>query len=149
MLEMVSPLESLPVLTLAPVARSSSPADFKDLPYSPTLLLSAHFDASLTADPEYQEGCECGFDYYFAEMRHWLPHLRGCTFIDHLYTPASVRDFLLSDIIYDPVRNPTPLAWRAAWCLGWLSALALTDQSLALSGLALLKELVLHDKSDC
>ena len=149
MLEMVSPPESLPVLTQAPVTRSSSPANFKDLPYSPTLLLSAHFDASLTADPEYQEGCECGFDSYFAEMHYWLPDLRGCTFIDHLHTSASVRGFLSSDMVFDRVRNPTPLAWRAAWCLGWLSALALTDQPLALSGLELLKKLVLHGESDC
>lgn len=148
MLEMVSPPESMPVLTLALVSRSAAPADFQDLPYSPTLLLSAHFDAALTADPEYQEGCECGFDYYFAEMRHWLPQLAGFTFINHFHTLPEVRDFLLNDMIYDPVRNPTPLFWRAAWCLDWLSALALTDQLLALSGLELLQELVLHDESD-
>lgn len=149
MLEMVGPLESLIVLAQAPVPRSSSPADFKDLPYSSTLLLSAHFDASLTADPEYQEGCEWGFNYYFAEMHHWTPDMRTYTFIDRHHTSDSVGQFLLRDMIYDPVRNPTPLAWRAAWCLGWLSALALTDRSLALMGLELLQELVLHDESDC
>jgi hypothetical protein len=149
MLAFSDPPESIPVLTLAPVPRSSSPADFKDLPYSPTLLLSAHFDAALTADPEYHEGCECGFDSYFTEMHHWLPDLRGYTFVDSFHTPISVRDYLLSEIAYDPVRNPDLLPWRAGWGLGWLSALALTDQLLALMGLELLRMIVLHDESDC
>src|SRR6266571_5598822 len=109
MLAFIDPPESMPVLTLAPVARSLTPADFKDLPYSPMLLLAAHFDASLTADPEYQEGCEWGFNHYFAEMHHWLPQMRGFTFVDRLHTSASVIDYLLSEMVYDPVRNPTLL----------------------------------------
>ena len=149
MLAFSDPPESIPVLTLVPVPRSLTPADFQDLPYSPTLLLPAHFDTSLTADPEYQEGCEWGFNHYFAEMHHRTPDLSAFTFIDQYYTTASVRDFLLHDMVYDPVRNPTHLAWRTAWCLGWLSALALTDCSLAFSGLELLQELVLLDESDC
>ena len=68
--------------------------------------------------------------------------------MDRHHTLASVRQFLLRDMIYDPVCNPTPLPWRTAWCLGRLSALAFTDQSLALSGLEFLQELVLHDESD-
>src|SRR5262249_23172136 len=99
-------------------------------------------------DPEYHEGCEWGFNYYFAEMHCWLPQMRGFTFVERLYTSASVREYLLSEIVYDPVRNPTYLAWRTGWGLGWLSALALTDRSLALRGLELLQELVLHDESD-
>ena|SRR5437588_5830335 len=148
MLAFSDPPESMPVLTLAPVPRSSSPTDFKDLPYSPTLLLSAHFDAALTVDPEYHQGCECGFDSYFTEMHHWLAGLRGYTFVDCFHTLVSVRDYLLNEIVYDPVRNPDLLAWRAGWGLGWLSALALTDRSLALMGLELLRKIVLHDESD-
>jgi hypothetical protein len=104
------------------------------------LLLHIHFDTSLTADPEYQEGCECGFDSYFTEMHHWLPDMKGWTFVDHFHTPTSVRDYLLSEIVYDPLRNPDLLVW--------LSALALTDQSLALMGLELLRAIVLQDESD-
>ena len=148
MLVFMDPPECMPVLTLAPRAHSSTPADFQDLPYSPTLLLSAHFDATLTADLEYQESCEWGFNSYFAEMCHWTPDLSRCTFVDRHYSSAHIRQYLLREIVYDPVRNPTPLACRAGWGLGWLSALALTDQSLALSGLELLEELVLHDESD-
>ena len=142
-------VNTLPVVTLAPGTRSSSPADFQDLPYSPTLLLAAHFDASLTDDLEYLEGCEWGFHYYFAEMHHWTPDLSTYTFVDRHSTLDEVRDYLLREIVYDPVRNPTLLACRAGWGLGWLSALALTDRSLALMGLELLQELVLHDESDC
>ena len=148
MLEMIDPPENMPVLTLTPVPRSSTPADFQNLPYSPTLLLSAPFAASLTADPEYQAGCECGFDSYFTDMHHWLPGLRGFFFVDRLHTPASVRDYLSHEITYDPVRNPCFLSWRAGWGLGWLSALALTDQPLALSGLEQLQTIVLQDESD-
>ena len=149
MLEIVHPPESLSGLTQAPVTRSLSPADFQDLPYSPMLLLPAHLDPSLTADPEYEAGCECGFDSYFTEMHHWLPNLSGYTFIDRYHTPASVKSYLLSNMVYDPVRNPTLLARRAGWGLGWLSALALTDRPLALCGLEFLQELVLQDESDC
>jgi hypothetical protein len=113
MLEIVHPPESLSGLTQAPVTRSLSPADFQDLPYSPMLLLPAHLDTSLTANPEYHEGCECGFDSYFAEMSHWLPNLTGFFFVDRLHTSASVRDYLLRNVAYDPVRNPSPLAWSA------------------------------------
>lgn len=148
MLEMIDSPENMPVLTLTPVPRSSTPADFQNLPYSPTLLLSAPFAASLTADPEYQAGCECGFDSYFTDMHHWLPGLRGFFFVDRLYTPASVRDYLSREITYDPVRNPCFLSWRAGWGLGWLSALALTDRPLALSGLEQLQTIVLQDESD-
>lgn len=148
MLEITSPPKNLSGLAQVLGTRSSSPADFKDLPYSPMLLLSTHFDASLTTDPEYDEGCECGFDSYFTEMHHWLPGLRGYTFVDRFHTPVSVRDYLESEIVYDPVRNPDLLPWRAGWGLGWLSALALTDQSLALMGLELLRTIVLHDESD-
>lgn len=149
MFDGVSTLDDLPVVSLLPADGSLTPADFQDLPYSPTLLLSAPFAASLTADPEYQEGCQCGFDSYFTEMHHWLPDLRGFLFVDRLHTLASVRDYLLSEIVYDPVRNPCLLSWRAGWGLGWLSALALTDQPLALLGLELLKMIVLQDESDC
>ncbi len=135
MLETIGMQESMPVLPLTSVTRSLTPADFQDLPYSPTLLLSAPFDAALMADLEYQAGCECGFDSYFAEMRHWLPDLSNFTFVDRLHTSASVREYLLREIVYDPVRNSCFLPWRAGWGLGWLSALALTDPSLALLGL--------------
>lgn len=149
MLEMVGPPESMPVLTLAPVPRSSTPADFQDLPYSPMLLLSAHFDAALAADPEYQESCEWGFNSYFAEMCHWTPDLSRRTFVDRYYSFVHVKQYLLREVVYDPVRNPIPLACRAGWGLGWLSALALTDRLLALMGLELLQELVSHDESEC
>ncbi len=149
MLETIGMQESMPVLPLTSVTRSLTPADFQNLPYSPTLLLSAHFEPSLTADPEYEAGCECGFDSYFTEMHHWLPNLSGYTFIDRYHTPASVKSYLLSNTVYDPVRNPTLLAWRSGWGLGWLSALALTDRPLALCGLEFLQELVLQDESDC
>jgi hypothetical protein len=149
MLEMASLPESLSGLTQVLQTRSLSPADFQNLPYSSNLLLLAPFDASLTGDPEYEAGCECGFDSYFAEMSHWLPNLTGFFFVDRLHTSASVRDYLLRNVAYDPVRNPSPLAWSAGWGLGWLSALALTDQSLALMGLELLQHIVLHDESDC
>lgn len=147
MLAFVDPPGST-VLPLASVARSSSPADFKDLPYSPTLLLSVPFDAALTADAEYQESCEWGFNSYFAEMSHWTSDLSRCTFIDRHYSSAHVRQYLLREVGYDPVCNPGRLASRAGWGLGWLSALALTDQPLALCGLELLQELVLHDEGD-
>jgi hypothetical protein len=149
MFDVVNTSESLPLVSLLPAAGSLTPADFQDVPYSPTLLLSAHFDPSLMADPEYQAGCQCGFDSYFAEMRHWLPDLSSFTFVDRLHTSASVREYLSSEIVYDPVRNSCFLPWRAGWGLGWLSALALTDPSLALLGLELLQTIVLHDKSDC
>ncbi len=148
MLEIVRPPESLPVVTLAPVTRSPSTADFKDLPYSPTLLLSAQFDSALTADPEYQESCEWGYESYFAEMHRWLPDLREFTFHDRIHTLTSVEQYLLCEVVYDPVRNPGSLASRAGWGLGWLSALALTDRPLALSGLELLQDLVLQDEGE-
>jgi hypothetical protein len=149
MFDVVNTSDSLPVVSLLPLTGSLTPADFQHVSYSPTLLLPVHWDASITADPEYQAGCECGFDSYFAEMCHWLPDLSSFTFVDRLHTSASVRDYLLREIVYDPVRNSCFLPWRAGWGLGWLSALALTDPSLALLGLELLQTIVLHDESDC
>jgi hypothetical protein len=146
--DVVNTSESLPLVSLLPAAGSLAPADFQHVSYSPAFLLPVHWDASITADPEYEAGCECGFDSYFTDMHHWLPNLSGYTFIDRYHTPASVKSYLLSNMVYDPVRNPTLLAWRAAWCLGWLSALALTDRLLALMGLELLQHMVLHDESD-
>ena len=44
------------------------PSMFADIPYSPALLLDAHFGSHITDDPEFSRACQSGFDTYFEVM---------------------------------------------------------------------------------
>ena len=137
--------DALPVLTLAPVPRSSVPADFKDLAYSPTLLLSAHFDAFIADGLTYDRACEDGFNGYFEEMVQWNEAGTDLVFMDCFYTRAEVMSFVARGVIRDrrlSDKNEVPFWFRVGFVLGWLSALSLTDRVQAFVGFELLMVLV-------
>lgn len=115
-----------------------TPADIEQATFCPTLLLPAAFHASLVADPEYLAVCEDGFYHYFSEMRQWTPDLTSFVFVNRFYTPQEIAQLVSFEMTVGP-HNPTPLASRAGFVLGWLSALALTDSALASQGLHLLE----------
>jgi len=141
MLETVSLLESLPILPQTPKTRSLSPADFQHVSYSPALLLPAEFDTSLTHDPEYQKACHVGFGDGFGRLSEEDER--------ELFTWDVVRNEVLRSLLdvqkVLPPGFPTlSLAWASGFLLGWLSAFAVIDRPLALSGLELLTVLVAH-----
>jgi hypothetical protein len=140
MLETVSLLESLPILPQASGTHSLSPADFQHISYSLMFLLPVEFDTSLTDDPEYQEACQVGFDDGFGRLSEEDER--------ELFTWDMVRNEVLRSLLdvqkVLPPGFPTlSLAWASGFLLGWLSALALFDRSLALRGLELLTVLLI------
>jgi hypothetical protein len=141
MLAFVDSPESMPVLPQTPETRSLFPADFLPVSYSPAFLLPVEFDPSLTHDPEYQEACHVGFDDAFGRLSEEDER--------ELFTWEMVRNEVLRSLLdvekVLPPGFPTlSLAWASGFLLGWLSALALIDRSLALSGLELLTVLVVY-----
>lgn len=147
MLDIIGTPESFPVVSLLSAAGSPIPADFQDIPYSPVLLLRAHFDVSITADPEYQSACETGFDAYFEEMVQWNEAGTDLVFIDCFSSCAEVISFVARGMIRDHCPSywgVVSFSFSVGFVLGWLSALSLTDRALALVGLELLIVLVAH-----
>jgi hypothetical protein len=147
MLETIGMQESMSVLPLASVTRSLTPADFQDVSYSPRFLLPVQFDASMTTDSEYQEGCESGFYCYFEDMFQQNEAGRETVFLDRFYSRADVMSLVVEGLSssFSPSRwDAAPLSYSVGFVLGWLSALALTDRPLALGGLELLTVLVAH-----
>jgi hypothetical protein len=140
MLETVGLLESLSVLPQAAGTHGLTPDDFQDISYSPTLLLPVQFDTSLTLDPEYQEACQVGFDEGFGLLSEEDER--------ELFNWDMVKNEVLTSLLdvqkVLPPGFPTlSLAWASGFLLGWLSALALVDRSLALRGLELLTVLLI------
>src|SRR5436853_2416939 len=90
----------LPVIASSLVLPRLTPADFKDLSYSPALLLPVRFCASLTFDPEYARACEVGFDAYFDGM--WFCENDddefGAVFVDRFYTRSEVLRLMIADL---------------------------------------------------
>jgi hypothetical protein len=139
--------ESLPLVSFLPPIGSLTPADFQDVSYSPMFLLPVQFDASITTDPEYPDGCEGGFYCYFEDMFQRDEAGRGTVFIDRFYSRADVMSLVVEGLSssLSPSRwDAAPLSYSVGFVLGWLSALALTDRPLALGGLELLTVLVAH-----
>jgi hypothetical protein len=136
--------------TLPYVLTPGAPSLFKDLPFNAALLLPVSLDVSLTAHAKFLPGCEDGFDWYFESM-HALNDDGVVFFADSFYAWDEVQSFLTRNVLPDvavlrsgvsPQKALSLLSWRAGFCLGWLSALALTDRALALQGLAFLTYLV-------
>jgi hypothetical protein len=127
-----------------------SPSLFVDLPYSPVLLLDAHFGADLTDHKDFVTACGEGFEFYFENMYHYGSEDLPEVFEDYFYTWPEVEDVVIENVmlsspgeqVYVRMFGPISLAWRAGFVLGWLSALALVDRVLALCGLALLQQKV-------
>lgn len=135
MLDVRSTASSFVALVPAPVVK---PSDFLTLSYAPALLLDVRFPIVVIADAVFSDACEVGFDAYFDEM------MSGSTFEDsyledHFYTWDEVERVLCENM---SSAYGDSLPWRAGFCLGWLSALALTDRPLALRGAELLCLLV-------
>jgi hypothetical protein len=131
----VSTQDALPVVSLLPPAGSLTPVDFSNVSYSPALLLPVQFDTRLTLDPEYQEACQVGFDDGFGRLSEEDER--------ELFNWDMVKNEVLTSLLdvqrVLPPGFPTlSLAWASGFLLGWLSALALADRSLALRGLELL-----------
>src|SRR5437588_5825944 len=125
--------------TLSSMAVSLTAAAFVDVPYSPAFLLESRFDASITDDPEFPFTCGCGFDAYFAEMFEWNEEHTDLVFVEKCYTWAEVAELVAETMLHeDRPEHIESNASRAGFVLGWLSALALTHRSLALTGLTLL-----------
>jgi hypothetical protein len=96
-----------------------------EVSYSPVLLLDARLGASITDDPDFCDCCQLGFEVYF----------------DFLPSDGIVADVMMGFVVNNLVDSGDgvmPLPSAAGLVLGWLSALALTDRSLASQGLDLL-----------
>ncbi len=129
--------DALPVLSLdTSVITLLTPADFEDVAYTPALLLRASFDASITSAVDYQEGCKFGF----ADCLEMVVSDDPDT-VKHCTSRPVVCSFVARNLCNDEV-DPSPLAWRVGFVFGWLSALALTNRSMASVGLGLLTVLV-------
>src|SRR6266704_6973752 len=101
-------------------------ADCVDLPYSPALLLDSKFDASITDDSEFCEGCETGFDAYFESMYQWNEARTDTVFVQQWFSLGEVLAFVAENVFAEDEHDRLlPLGWRAGFLLGWLSALAL------------------------
>jgi hypothetical protein len=140
MLAFVDSSESMPILPQTPETRSLFPADCQPVSYSPVFLLPVEFDTGLTHHPEYQEACHVGFDDAFGRLSEEDER--------ELFTWDLVRNEVLTSLLdvqkVLPPGFPTlSLAWASGFLLGWLSALALVDRSLALRGLELLTVLLI------
>ncbi len=117
-------------------------ADFVDMSYSPALLLDSKFDASITDAPEFREACRDGFTFYFEEMYEW-DEQDNEVFVECRYTWAEVIESVVDNALSEgePGRL-LPCVERAGFALGWLSALALTDRSMARRALTVLEALL-------
>jgi len=120
-----------------PVVSVASPTLFKDVEFMPALLLPVSFDASVMASEAYQEGCEYGFFDYFERMYQVDASGLRDVFVEQFYTWADVEREVVGNVL-DDIKECFPLAWSIGFEHAWLSALALTDRSLALLGLDLL-----------
>jgi hypothetical protein len=117
-----------------PVTVAAKPSDVVDLPYSPALLFNVHFPIVVVADEAFSTACRIGFDMYFEDMFHGKL-LEALQFEDHFYTWEEVER-IVRDLL-SPASGER-LVWRVGMCLGWLSALALTDRLVAERGVELL-----------
>ena len=144
----------MPITDALPVVTSHfevTPADFKVVPFTPALLLSCSLDASLVEHCEFLPACAAGFEDYFEVMYVVSPDGEDETFADHLHTWDEVKSYIIRNVFPERAElamfvlrqwEPVPLAWRAGFILGWLSALGLADVPLARQGVALLTRLV-------
>ena len=117
-------------------------ADFVDMSYSPALLLDSKFDVSITDDSEFREACEDGFKAYFEGM-YEMDEEDDDVFVERCYTWAEVIESVVDNALSEgePGRL-LPCVERAGFALGWLSALALTDRSMARRALTVLEALL-------
>lgn len=116
-----------------------TPADFKDIAYTPSFLLPALLDETLLVEREYHMACADGFRSYFEDM--YATDGEQEVFLEHVYTRSEVIADVVNETRIDS-RAPAPLAIRVGIVHGWLSALALTDFQLAQVGMQLLIYLV-------
>ena len=124
-------------------------AAFAEVPYSPALLLESSFDASVTDSDEFHLGCKWGFDAYFDTMYHWGESKAELVFVEKHYTWAEIVEFVIQTVLgEDPPGSVTLRDWRAGFGLGWLCALALTNQREARMGFTMLTTLLLGPTSD-
>ncbi len=106
--------------------------DLGAIPYSPRLLLLFSLPDVITNDAEYAEGCELGFDMFFA--------------YPEVYESRSfpiVRERIMQELFPGP-SDAVSLAACIGLVHGFLSLLAFVDRALALRGLSLLACLTDH-----
>ena len=113
-------------------------ADYAEMPYTPAVLLDSKIDASITDDPEFRQGCEDGFGFYFGyrecdESGSWFVQGRES------YSWEVVVAFLTNNLL-DEEDGCRP--WRVGHLLGWLSAFALFDRPMAGRALTVLEALL-------
>jgi hypothetical protein len=115
-----------------------SPLDFIEVDYHPGLLLPVSFDRSIMDDPEYANSCEHGYDQYFAEMLTGTT-LETLSWEARVYTRSTVTREIIREMTFiEEDGKRAPLAWRVGFFVGWLSALAFTDEALAWFGVEVL-----------
>ena len=91
-----------------------SPAQFKELHYTPTVLLESKFDASITDHVDFPVACEWGYDAYFDEMYQWNADRTAMLFVEHIHTLAEVQAKLIEeDRLTDTLVHVTSVGWRA------------------------------------
>lgn len=134
-----------PLLTLSSVHPLLVPSDFQEVAYTPELLLPLAVASSLVENAEYQRGCEGGFEVYFDQT------LEDNGTEDRVYSWQEVKAEIIANLLpnknevlyYEYAYNrPYSLSYRAGFCAGWLSALALTENELAKQGMQILAYLV-------
>src|SRR5690349_21577191 len=137
--------EALPALP--PVCK---PSDFVNVEYTPSLLLCTSFTWPFVGDPYHHIACKDGFGAYFENMCQWNADGTDILFIDHFYTLGEVVQWLAENVCDKknyPVGGRMSLSWRVGIAVGWLSALALVDASLAAQGVQVLACLVEIEQS--
>jgi hypothetical protein len=120
-----------------------------DLPYPPALLLESSFDASITDSDEFRRGCQWGYDAYFEDMYVERESETALVFVAKCYTWAEIVEFIIQNTLGENAPGYfISRDWRAGFGLGWLSALALTNQQEAMMGLTMLTALIVAPASD-
>lgn len=142
-----SVIGSCSVSSTGPLPVVFTAAAFRDLPYSPALLLNSSFSAKITDDPKFHTSCGWGYEAYFEEMYAWDEEGDNLVFVAQPYTWADVVVLVVNNTLHwkliDSLLYELPShAQDAGFVLGWLSAHALVDRPVSLQALEVLRALI-------
>ena len=145
MLDFAHTLDVFPVVSFFSSSSVFTPADLKDISYSPAFLLPVHFSSFIGDSLAYGHAYEDGFNSYFDDMLQENKAGTDFQFIARFYTRAEIMQIVAENMVTDfqaYQHDWSLFSYNSGFVVGWLSALALTDCASALAGLAFLTVLI-------